>query len=186
MSINRWVNFYRTNLYIEFGAALNIETDLLTWENYDYYQSTLTYLRDTFCCVSTPTNQQVDKYIANNEIIDDEDVGEFKILIDNLFVTYKVIYKITNKLNNIHIIKEKSRQEKSALKDRLREDRIAQAKQLKEDNQKFNNALVPCECGLEYIRYTKVNHFKSVEHTYRLDGVNWYKQQLFIGLIPKP
>jgi hypothetical protein len=39
----------------------------------------------------------------------------------------------------------------------------------------FNHAIITCQCGLEYIRYLKFNHVKSVEHRYRMDGITWYK-----------
>jgi hypothetical protein len=51
-----------------------------------------------------------------------------------------------------------------------------EAKELaKQQQYDFNHAIITCQCGLEYIRYLKFNHMKSVEHRYRMDGINWYK-----------
>jgi hypothetical protein len=166
---NRYVKFEKTNLYKEFGEGLSVEPDILTWSDHDFYEGTLSFLRDTFGCSTTPTQSQMDLYITNNECIEDIDRREFKLLIDKLFVTYKSIYKITKKINNNHIIKERVSKE--------REEKSLKVKMLKEDekrrNQEFNRAIIPCECGAQVVRCFKKQHVGSAEHRFRLDGIRW-------------
>lgn len=38
----------------------------------------------------------------------------------------------------------------------------------------YNAQVIICDkCGLEYIRSTHANHYKSIQHIYRSEGINW-------------
>lgn len=72
--------------------------------------------------------------------------------------------------------KECLNKEKAELKERLIREKAELKEQQKKQLREFNNTVIQCECGLEYVRFTKSNHYKSLEHRYRIDGIRWFKQ----------
>ena len=178
---NRFLKFENTQLHKQFGEVLTVESELLTDTEYDYYRDTLTYLRTTFgCedkstfdCKDKPTLLQIDTYITNNEHFDEKymDQNEFIILINRIFEKYITICKILYKLKIKKTIKNRSiaeREQQRKIKQELKEAE-------KKKTQAFNNAVIICECGNQYIRHTKFNHTTSFSHRDRLDAITWFK-----------
>lgn len=208
---NKFLKFQDTELYQQFGSVLDIELELITISEYNYYKDTLTFLRDTFKCENIPTSSQINTYINDNENINESCIDEFKTLIDRIFYKYYKINKLLLKMNKKQILKERDtiEKEKRAIekKQKLAEDKRIlteeREKQLQKkeeqnrllriekDNQRklkqdakdekrkqlyeYNNAIITCICGIEYIRHTKFNHQRSSSHMDRVDAINWYK-----------
>jgi hypothetical protein len=157
---NRFLKFENTSLYEQFGKVLDVEPELVMDTEYDYYKDTFTYLQDTFCCDHKPTSTQIDTYITNNENISEKAIDEFKTLIYRIFEKYIVIVKLLKKITTKRILKERDNIEKNEQKNRIKQ---------------YNMALIKCECGMEHVRTFAYNHKKSIEHKYRMDGINYYK-----------
>lgn len=175
--MSRFQQFENTYLYTNFGSVLSVEQDLVTEDSEEYYEYTLGFIRDTFGCKSVPTESQITKYISNNEdSINESNQLEFGVMIDFLFEKYMAIPKILKKLRTKRILRERLYKERE---NRLQEKNITkERKQLEKEQRKqqlheFNNSEITCKCGIEYIRFSKVNHYKSVEHRYRMDGIRW-------------
>lgn len=186
-NFNRFEKFEKSNIYELFGTVLKVVPELVLVSDYEYYNHNLEYLRDTFGCNIKPTNLQLTTYIKNNEYIDDVDLIEFIIMIDVIFDKYISIHKLLKKNYTKHIIRERLNKEKAERKEclnkekaELKERLIREKAELKEQQKKqlreYNSTVIQCECGLEYVRFTKSNHIKSCEHRYRIDGIRWFKQ----------
>lgn len=208
---NKFLKFQDTALYQQFASVLDIELELITISEYNYYKDTLTFLRDTFKCENIPTSTQINTYINDNENINESCIDDFKTLIDRIFYKYYKINKLLLKMNKKQIQKEQDnieREKRTIEKKQIfeeekkirREEREKQLKKKEEqdrllrierDNQRklkqdakdekrkqlyeYNNAILTCICGNQYIRYTKLNHQSSSSHMDRLDAINWYK-----------
>ena len=175
-SINRFLKFEKTNLYINFGSVLTVEPILVMDNEHEYYYSQMDYLRDTFNCNKSPTRLQMDTYISTNEYIEEELINEFIIFTNKLFDQYITICNILKKNNTkrklkerINAEKENSRKERDAIKTQLRA---------------FNKELITCICGMQHIRSSTSNHLLSNDHKIRLDAINWYKsnQEKYVNI----
>jgi hypothetical protein len=194
MNNNKFLKFEHTSVYQQFGTILTVEPELVLVSEYEYYTDTLTYLRSIFNCDYTPTQIQIDTYINdNNENIDTDCIDEFNVLIHRIFDKYGTINRLLKKMHIKHILKERiinERETRALEKKRIKDEynklvaaekerKYIEKQKIKEEKQKHiydhNNTIIRCMCGIEYIRYLKINHEKSTEHRYRLDGINWYK-----------
>ena len=175
--MSRFQQFENTYLYTNFGSVLSVEIDLVEEDSMDYYEYTLGFIRETFGCKSIPTDSQITKYISNNEdSITEDNQLEFSVMIDFLFKKYMEIPKILKKLRTKRILRErlyKERETRIQEKNITRDKTKLEKEQRKQELHEFNNTEVTCKCGIEYIRFSKVNHYKSVEHRYRMEGIRW-------------
>ena len=164
----RFLQFESTNLVKQFGLVLEVEPELVLETELDYYLHTLKYLRDTFGCNYSPTEEQIEQYILDNEDITDLQMEEFRICIGMIFNQYVKITKQLKKINTKIILNERKFTEKE-LKRLAKEDERNRIRA-------YNKSLIRCECGMEYIRVQRHNHVTMVEHRNRIAGIEYYKQ----------
>jgi hypothetical protein len=165
--MNRFFKFENTQLYKQFGSVLDIEPELVSETDYEYYTDTLQNIRVIFGCYSSPTILHQNTYINDNEDIPEDDLFEFKFLIDKIFEQYSTIHKIVKKKYIKREIRNKSLQEKEIQK-RIRQE---EKKKISE----FNKAVVTCCCGKTFIRSYKNRHITGSEHKTRIEAIEWSK-----------
>ena len=189
--LNRFDKFERTTLYQNFKDCLTWTTDNVEPEKLEMYKNNLDFLRTTFESIATPNEDQMDFYIDTFESIEDKDIEDFKILIAIIFEksldshhTCRTIVKknTTNekkqnekaKIMNIkHLTKEQQQAEKEEQRRLKREHREQEKDRKKRETEIFNNTVIKCICGLEYIRSKKKYHITSSRHEHRLEGMNY-------------
>jgi hypothetical protein len=165
--MNRFIKFENTTLYQQFGSVLDVEPELVSEDDYEYYTDTLQNIRTIFDCYSSPTILQNNTYISNNETIAEDDILEFKVFIDKIFEQYITIHKIVKKRYIKRELHNKTLQQKDVLKKIRDEER----KRIKE----FNKSVVVCCCGKGFIRSYKNNHITGLDHKSRMEAIEWYK-----------
>jgi len=199
---NRFEKFERTTLYQNFKDCLTWTNDNVEPEKMEMYKNNLDFLRSTFQSIATPNEDQMDFYIDTFESIEDTDIKDFKTLIAIIFEksldshhTCRTIVKkntINEKKQNErakimhikHLTKEEQQAEKEEQRRLKREHREQEKDRKKRETEIFNNTVIKCLCGLEYVRIHKRNHIISMRHELRMEGINYvldpevYKQYM--------
>lgn len=180
--MNKFIEFENTSFYTQFASVLDVIPELIMHDEYEYYMETITFLRSLFGCEYTPSNEQINMYTEENENIPEECMDDFRMLINRVFTKYTSIRKILSKMNIKNVLKDRinnQKQQHAIERQRLKMEEKEIQRKMKDEQRKqlymYNHAIITCECGMEYTRYSHVNHYKSVEHRYRLDGITWYK-----------
>jgi hypothetical protein len=190
--------FEKTNIYLNFGDVLKINPNLFTRDNLkelDFYTDALTNLRVNIGCKYIPSPEDIEKYIENEECIDEDDIPDFRKLVATIYEKHQTIIYAINKLNEKIItkknnnfdneinkqIKKKEKEENDAIKKQEKEkekERRLQERNTKYEEKealrKYNHQLITCDkCKIPYVRMGLANHIKSREHITRIDAINW-------------
>lgn len=183
----RFEKFEKTNLYMNFGMCLQWDINLLEVQDLDFYKHTLEQLITNFKCNHQPNEDQMDTYILNEEIIDDEDEPEFITLITIIFDKCYTIYNKCKDLytksvvNNIKQqekdkkIKEKQLIQEQKLRDKEEQRRIKM--EAKQREIEYNLEILTCNCGSRCRRSSMTGHLTSHDHIIRLDAIRWYAEK---------
>jgi hypothetical protein len=189
--LTRFDKFERTTLYTNFKHCLTWTVDNVEPEQMEMYKNNLEFLRTTFESIATPNEDQMDFYIDAFESIDDNNIPDFKILIAIIFeksldshhACRTIVKKNTtnekkqNDKAKIMHIKQLTKEQQQADKEEQRrlkgEHKEQEKNRKKRETEIFNNTVIKCICGLDYIRCKKKYHITSSRHEYRLEGMNY-------------
>lgn len=170
--MSRFSRFEKTNLYLNFGSIITANLDILDETELEFYTNTTNYLLETFGCSCNPTQEQISRYMDNDEYIEEDEADQFISFIHYIFEKYHLALTNCKNIHNKSVIKDK----KQKVKDKVNTDKQKEKEEKKRKQDEYNNQILICRCGLEYQRSKRNNHITSNKHVIRMECIDWILQ----------
>jgi hypothetical protein len=188
----RYEKFIETQMFLYYGQHVFIEIDYEKVElKNDYDQLLRDFKNDIGIDYLIDDDKVVNKYIEENECINETDILDFikfvKIILEKLYdITHTL--KTSKKQVEISLNKKQLKERENSEKRLIKEQRMREIEAVKKQEREAKRLLkeqielekqskkqiIKCTCGIEYIMYNKYNHIKSQDHILRLEGIRYF------------